>query len=258
MKTFFVLIVILISIPALPRFAICEDDKIPYPGGETPLVRIKAAPEKFLDKIVIIGGAITISDYYNFGYSSNAFMNLDFQEATTWSNETKGERAYLYLRKGNAKALESLLKFQESHRDSNPAKVARLKVFLPSRNYRNETPWNFLEVVDIQLILPGGKEWGPWLIAKQMADDEDRNRNEKLKMAQEEERLKKEQAQKSAAEEAARWRVWTDSEGKYSTKARFSGVINGKVQLKKENGKMISVQLEQLSKEDRDWIKDRK
>ncbi len=63
---------------------------------------------------------------------------------------------------------------------------------------------------------------------------------------------------KDAEDEAARWRTWKDTTGNFSTRARFSGVISGKVNLKKEDGQTISIPLENLSKEDQDWIKKRK
>jgi len=64
------------------------------------------------------------------------------------------------------------------------------------------------------------------------------------------------QAAKKKVEEAKR-RTWTS--GKYKVDAVFITVISGKVRLKRvDNGKMIMVPLERLSKEDQEFIRERK
>jgi len=56
----------------------------------------------------------------------------------------------------------------------------------------------------------------------------------------------------------SRFRRWTDSTGKYSVEAEYRGVLSGKVRLRKQDGTDVSLPLERLSEEDRQWIQDRK
>ena len=49
-------------------------------------------------------------------------------------------------------------------------------------------------------------------------------------------------------------RVWTDATGKYTIKAAFLGLKGLNVQLKKQDGRIISVPMEKLSRNDRLWI----
>jgi hypothetical protein len=49
-------------------------------------------------------------------------------------------------------------------------------------------------------------------------------------------------------------RTWSDSTGAFSVEAEFAGVEDGKVKLRKADGKTVSVPLDRLSKEDQDFI----
>jgi hypothetical protein len=54
------------------------------------------------------------------------------------------------------------------------------------------------------------------------------------------------------------YRIWTNVTGEFRREARFEGCDSGKVTLKrKEDGKIITVPLEQLSAEDQEWIRER-
>lgn len=53
-------------------------------------------------------------------------------------------------------------------------------------------------------------------------------------------------------------RTWTDRKGKFSTEATFGGMSNGTVTLHKNDGKTITIKLDQLSAADRDWIEARR
>ena len=55
--------------------------------------------------------------------------------------------------------------------------------------------------------------------------------------------------------EAAKWRTWTDSTGQHKVEAKFSGAAFGTVKLTKRDGSAVKVSLDQLSDEDREWIK---
>jgi hypothetical protein len=49
-------------------------------------------------------------------------------------------------------------------------------------------------------------------------------------------------------------RTWNDASGAFSVDAQFVGVEDGKVKLKKPNGKIIAVPLDNLSQEDKDFV----
>lgn len=56
---------------------------------------------------------------------------------------------------------------------------------------------------------------------------------------------------------AEKTRTWKDVTGSFSLVAEFAGVVSGKVRLKKKDGSIISVPLDQLSEADQKWIKSR-
>jgi uncharacterized cupin superfamily protein len=92
----------------------------------------------------------------------------------------------------------------------------------------------------------------PEILKKQEQEKEAKEIREK------EHEAKKEADQKKREEdEMARWRTWNSADGKFTTKARYSGIIDGKVVLKKENGKNVQVDINLLSDEDREWLKNR-
>ena len=67
----------------------------------------------------------------------------------------------------------------------------------------------------------------------------------------------KAEVERRAADEKARWRVWTDASGAHTVEARFKWVVGDEVKLAKRDGSEISIPLEKLSEEDRGWIQDR-
>jgi hypothetical protein len=70
------------------------------------------------------------------------------------------------------------------------------------------------------------------------------------------EALQKEQAQQKDPDETLR--SWTDLSGKYKLRAKYSGRKNGKVRLKKEDGSELLIPLDKLSKDDQEYLKNRK
>ena len=54
---------------------------------------------------------------------------------------------------------------------------------------------------------------------------------------------------------AAPSRTWTDATGKFRTEAEYLGLDDGKVKLKKANGKVITVPLEKLSEADQEYVR---
>ena len=63
-----------------------------------------------------------------------------------------------------------------------------------------------------------------------------------------------EKAADTESTEALPTRTWNDATGAFSVEAQFAGVEDGKVMLKKADGKIVAVPLEQLCKEDQDFV----
>jgi hypothetical protein len=63
-----------------------------------------------------------------------------------------------------------------------------------------------------------------------------------------------EKAADTETDEAMPVRTWNDATGAFSVEAQFAGVEDGKVKLKKRDGKIVSVPLDRLSQEDRDFV----
>ena len=59
-----------------------------------------------------------------------------------------------------------------------------------------------------------------------------------------------------AASLQAEVRTWTDSTGKHKTRAELISVKDGKVALRKENGKTVTLKLERLSDADQKYLAD--
>ena len=54
------------------------------------------------------------------------------------------------------------------------------------------------------------------------------------------------------------YRTWSDASGAHTIKARFGGSINETVTLIKEDGSKVSLPLDKLSEQDRQWLADRR
>ena len=57
---------------------------------------------------------------------------------------------------------------------------------------------------------------------------------------------------------APKFRTWTDTDGDFHKKAKFRGVVAGKVRLELEDGSITTMPLENLSDEDQKYIRERK
>jgi len=94
-------------------------------------------------------------------------------------------------------------------------------------------------------------------ISRSAAQAEEQQRRERelaAERARQAEERRKAEEKRRAEEEAAKWRTWTDSTGKYSVEAKFSGVAFGTVKLIKRDGTVVKLPLERLSEEDQNWI----
>ena len=63
-----------------------------------------------------------------------------------------------------------------------------------------------------------------------------------------------EKATDTESSEAMPSRTWNDASGAFSVEAQFAGIEDGKVKLKKADGKIASVPLDQLCKDDQEFV----
>ncbi len=56
---------------------------------------------------------------------------------------------------------------------------------------------------------------------------------------------------------SSEFRTWTDITGKFKTEAAFVDLKDGKVQLQKKDGIIVSLRIEKLSEADQDWVRGR-
>jgi hypothetical protein len=83
--------------------------------------------------------------------------------------------------------------------------------------------------------------------------DADRKKHEEQSVAQRAKHVAKQREQ----ERAERTRKWTDSSGKFSVTAEFSGVMHNTVLLRRADGNTLRIPIARLSDTDRNWIEDR-
>jgi hypothetical protein len=62
---------------------------------------------------------------------------------------------------------------------------------------------------------------------------------------------------KREADETPGFRTWTDSTGRFSVNAQFVGHVDGKVKLKREDGRVIEVDLARLTVKDQQYVKEK-
>lgn len=235
-----------------------EDIAIPLKGDETSLIRVKADPDKYLGKEIIICGGVAISDYYNFGYenSHNTHYSLKFVELGKDTNQ-KGEDVSLYFQKRLGAAIIQTITKEAEQSKGNFYKIARVKVLLDSHRFADGKQWDLLEVRDVQFLRDNKKDWMPWIIENQ-ASNERKKLEELEKLKLEEKRQKEALAlEKQKVIEEAKWHKWTSADGKFTSEAKFLRQTGGIVYLQKRDGKSIEIPKEKLSKENLDWINNR-
>ena len=139
-------------------------------GDETPLVRVKANPDKFLGKTIITWGVVTLSNYYNFTYqgAEDTHYSLRFFEWGKMHDELTGTEANLYLLRANGHSIvDQLVKCQETY---GPGRGVGMRVKVVLDRYRPggglARYWDCLELVDVQYADPatGYTRWGPWVL----------------------------------------------------------------------------------------------
>lgn len=232
-----------------------EADLIPHMDDEISLVRVMASPEAYVGKVFIICVSVRVkNDNYSGFYKGavDTHYQLDaFHVGKYLGSGSTEQRAYLFLpKKGGDPIVAPILKKQET---KGGTLVARCKVYLRPESYAWEGlgVWGHLELLDIQFIQRDLKSWQPWVLHPEPTEAQ---RREEAKAA-EAERLAAEAARQARA---PKFREWTDNTGKHKTKAKFVRFAVGTVTLELESGKTVDVALERLSKEDQDYIKQRR
>jgi len=256
--------VLLLSIGIVPVVGYSSEpnSQIPYKGDEIALIQIKAHPEQYIGKTFIICGGLQIVDSYGvsdyYWHAQNTHYSLYFRETGKNKDSSLGDSAQLFLSKRiGAEIVDAITKVQKEKRGEGVFKLARVKVtIIPAAYYNNnpgESAVNVMEVLDVQFIENNFKAWGPWIVEKQK-DEAARIAREQAD-AEQQAAIEQEKAKKEL--EAAKWRTWTDSTGKYTTYAKYSGIAFDKVTLIKQDGSKVQLPLDKLSDEDREWVANR-
>ena len=234
-----------------------KEKPIPRVGDETSVAEIKARPENYVGKTVILCGGVRIRDVFpdplpGMPYTRDRYCNLGFYELGKDTHTFGSEDAIaLYLpRQSGGPIIDSQAEFEKKDdlRATKGVRVARVKAVISPDFWSHARIWRFMDVVDVQFCKADVSGWQPWVL-------EDAAAKTRAIAEKEAEAAKKAEADRKAAEEAAKWRTWTDASGKHKIEAEYGGVIAGKVKLTKRDGTVTKIPLEALSKEDQQWIK---
>jgi hypothetical protein len=137
---------------------------IPYQNDETSLIEVKANPERYVGKRFIMCGAIEVSDYYSLSYSDaqDTHYSIRFTDAGKHNKSRLGDEfAQLYLRKRRgAGVADTLIKATKE----NVIRLARVTVTLRPDVYAEYKKWDFMEVIDVQLVTDDKKGWQAGLV----------------------------------------------------------------------------------------------
>ena len=237
-----------------------EPLKIAHTDDETSLVRVKADPTKFFADQFIISGIGTIDDYYNYGYrgSKLSHTNIEFVELGD-DTSTRGESAHLYAHRIRCKeAINQLVETLEKNKGKVSARLMRVKVAIAPDKFYDGERWDMLEVKDIQFAVPNTNpvQWQPWIV--EAVEKKQRVLEDEMYKARDEAMAKAAAAEKEKRDaKLPQLREWADDSGKFNVKAKFAGVIGGKVRLRKEDGSIVSVTISKLRKVDQDYVKSR-
>lgn len=223
-------------------------------GDETQLQKIKAAPQEYVGKPFVMTGGIRVDDYYNFGYNEaqSTHYSLRFEQAL--GPDKIGEDCTLYLRRDVGREIVNKILAK-----SDPQKLARIRVkAVIDPAHFEPNGWDCMELLDVQFSTPDYNGWGPWVIETRkkaaQADDE----QERLRLESEAKQRREAAAKAREQDKRERTRKWTDSTGKFSVVAEYTGTANGTVSLRKQDGKVIKVPFDRLSEADRKWLESRR
>lgn len=129
--------------------------EVPKLGDETSTVRLKADPNKFVGKHVVMVGTIGITDHWGAGYRrfSEIYYAFHFDDGV--------DSVYLYVPRFYGEFITSRVALAQE-------RGGRLTVRLTARYAEELSPlpefWDYLKIVDVQ-YLTGDQTWGPPLLA---------------------------------------------------------------------------------------------
>jgi hypothetical protein len=93
------------------------------------------------------------------------------------------------------------------------------------------------------------------LAAQKRLEEEQRNKAEAERKAKaEREAAEKAEKERKAQIEKAKWRTWSDKAGTFKIEAKILGLAGDDVVLKKRDGKIVRLALEELSADDQEWV----
>lgn len=225
---------------------------------ETTLLRVKADPERYTGRKLVLEGSIEVSDYYNFSFrgAEESFYSLQFREL----NEGKlriGEYGHLYLSKKGGYGdgvIDQIIQMSEQDESVIARPIAvKVEVIIPEAIYAQDKQWNMFVLRDVQFYDQRKKEWKNWYFEELIAQAKEENQRAMIREATETKALKNWIAENQKVQTAAKWRNWTDSKGK-QFKAQYNGINSGNVKLILEDGSAIKLPLAGLSKDEKDWI----
>lgn len=232
-----------------------DSPPVPHLPDETSLLAVKADPERYLEKEIIICGGVRLADYYNYYYGKAQLTHYSINFTEFGKDATEpGEDAYLYLPKDIGKGfVDYLVEFEKKHAGQRIYRreqcLVRVKVKLLAAAYADGRQWDILEALDVQCVESDFKSWKPWVVEAQLAE----------RAAAEEKARKEAEAARREAEAArkeAEYRTWTDATGQFKVVARLVDFADGKAILERKNdGRTVSIPASKLSKEDQAMIR---
>lgn len=138
-------------------------DRLPVVGDELSIARLKANADQYVEKPFYLTGAITVSDYYNFGFNNAQSTHYSFRFTVAAKNGQSDETVPIYMSRFRGAALaERITRTQE--REPNSAMAVRLECVV----HRNRTEGDIsrvadsIEATDWQVLTNDGKVWMPW------------------------------------------------------------------------------------------------
>jgi hypothetical protein len=138
-------------------------DRLPVVGDELSLARLKAGAGQYVEKPFRLTGAITVEDYYNFGFDKAQNTHFSFRFTVSAKNGQPGESVPIYMSRFTGAALaERITRTQE--REPNTAMAVRLECVIHRVRLEGDTSHatQSIEATDWQVLTNDGKVWMPW------------------------------------------------------------------------------------------------
>lgn len=247
-----------------------EAKPFPFKGDETKLVQVKANPEEFTDKTIILVGVIEVSDYYNHWYADCQTSHHSFRFFEVDADRNLGNKAHLYMLRKNGKTVaKNVAELETLKKDESVVRrVCRVQVVLRPHVWEAGGRWDMFDLIDIQFLNEDQTDWQPWITeperksaeeARELAERQEIQRQAAIEAA---ERAKREAEVKKRESEAEAkrpmFREWTHVPSGKTVKARFKSSMGQQVKLELESGKIVTVIASDLADSDLEYLKKRK